>query len=88
MALDYARERIRVNALIVGGVDTAMARRHIAALGRDAKDATYQPGDNQVGRTAHPREIAEAALFLASAGASFVVGSPLIVDGGVLARLA
>jgi NAD(P)-dependent dehydrogenase (short-subunit alcohol dehydrogenase family) len=87
MALDYAPERIRVNALIVGGVDTAMAKRHISALGRDLKDATFQPGDERVGRTAQPREIAEAALFLASDKASFVVGSPLIVDGGVLARL-
>jgi NAD(P)-dependent dehydrogenase (short-subunit alcohol dehydrogenase family) len=88
MALDYAPERIRVNALIVGGVDTAMAKRHISALGRDLKDASYQVGDDRVGRTARPREIAEAALFLASPAASFVVGSPLIVDGGVLARLA
>jgi NAD(P)-dependent dehydrogenase (short-subunit alcohol dehydrogenase family) len=87
MALDYAPDNIRVNAMIVGGVDTAMSRRHYEALGLDQAGAAFRPGDHQIGRVAEPREIAQAALFLASSASSFVTGSPLIVDGGSLARL-
>ena len=39
MALDYTRDRIRVNSLIVGGVDTAMAQQHAAALGKTLEEA-------------------------------------------------
>ena len=87
MALDYAEDGIRVNALIVGGVYTEMTLVATAALGLDLNTVAFHPGDRRIGRVAQPREIAEAALFLASKGASFVTGSPLVVDGGLSARL-
>jgi NAD(P)-dependent dehydrogenase (short-subunit alcohol dehydrogenase family) len=87
MAIDYAPEHVRVNSLVVGGVETPMSKQHVAALGLPVAEAEYRAGDFGIGRTALPREVAEAALFLASGAASFVVGSALVVDGGALARL-
>ena len=87
MALDYTRDRIRVNALIVGGVDTAMARQHMAALGQTLADGGFPDDDRVVGRIARPEEIAAGVLFLVSSEASFVTGSPFVIDGGLLARL-
>lgn len=87
MALDYTRDLIRVNAMVVGGVDTAMARAHASALGQSLEEAGF-PGDvRTVGRLARPEEIAAGVLFLVSPEASFVNGAPFIIDGGLLARL-
>lgn len=86
MAIDFAKDGIRVNAVLPGGTDTAMARQHLAFLGRDPHEADFKPGEKRISRTAEPVEIARAILFLASSDASFVTGSPLIVDGGQLAR--
>ncbi len=87
MALDYTRDRIRVNALIVGGVDTAMARKHAAALGQTLEATGFTDDDRTLGRAAHPEEIATGILFLVTPDASFVTGSPIFIDGGLLARL-
>ena len=87
MALDYTRDRIRVNALIVGGVDTAMAHKHAAALGQKLEDVGFPTDDRVLGRAAQPEEIAAGILFLVSPDASFVTGSPIYIDGGLLARL-
>jgi NAD(P)-dependent dehydrogenase (short-subunit alcohol dehydrogenase family) len=85
MALDYADDGIRVNAVIVGGVDTEMSAEHGAAMARDG--VTVSPGTGAIGRTAQPDEVARAVAFLASAESSFLTGAPLIADGGMLARL-
>jgi len=87
MALDYTRDRIRVNSLIVGGVDTAMASKHMTALGKTLDEAGFSKDDRVLGRAAEPEEIASTILFLVSPDASFVTGSPIFVDGGLLARL-
>lgn len=87
MALDYAQDRIRVNALIVGSVDTDMSRSHGRAMGLDDDAISSTMDERAVGRMARPEEVARAVLFLASEDSSFVTGSPLIVDGGLLARL-
>jgi NAD(P)-dependent dehydrogenase (short-subunit alcohol dehydrogenase family) len=87
MALDYTRDRIRVNALIVGGVDTAMAHAHAAALGQTLEDTGFPTDDRVLGRAARPEEIAAGILFLVTSDASFVTGSPIFIDGGLLARL-
>ncbi len=88
MALDYTRDRIRVNALIVGGVDTAMAHKHMAAIGNTSLgDAGFVDDDRVLGRAAQPEEIATGILFLVTPDASFVTGSPIYIDGGLLAKL-
>jgi NAD(P)-dependent dehydrogenase (short-subunit alcohol dehydrogenase family) len=79
LALDWAPEGIRVNALCPGLVATPM----LAAFAGDlAPLAAEQP----LGRLARPEECAEVALFLASGRSSFVTGVALPVDGGFTAR--
>lgn len=93
MAHDVASDRIRVNAVVVGAVDTAMSRQHAKAAGVNVAAAdpvvTDAPvSDDQLGRMAQPDEVAGAIRFLVGSDASFVNGSALVVDGGLLARLA
>ena len=86
MALDYAVDRIRVNAVLVGSVATRMTLDGLeAAGGAEAAGLSFEP--NRIARIAAPREIATAIGFLISDDASFVTGSALQVDGGMLARL-
>ncbi len=86
MALDYAVDRIRVNSVLVGSVATRMTLDGLeAAGGAEAIGLSFEP--NRIARIADPREIATAIGFLISDEASFVTGSALQVDGGLLARL-
>lgn len=71
---DYAAQGIRANALLPGGVDTAMAGNQ--------SQKEWAAGLHAMKRIARPEEIASAALFLASPMASFVTGSALFADGG------
>lgn len=87
MAIDCTPDRIRVNALIVGGVDTEMAHRHLAALGMTLDDAGFADDDRVLGRVGKPEEIAAAVLFLVTPDSSFVNGAPLVIDGGLLAKV-
>jgi len=80
LASDHAAEGIRVNALLPGGTLTPMGGSDPALL---AQIAQLHP----VKRLASPDEIAQAALFLLSDRASFITGSPMMVDGGVSVRL-
>jgi NAD(P)-dependent dehydrogenase (short-subunit alcohol dehydrogenase family) len=75
-AVEYARDRIRVNAVLPGIVATPRS----ASLPPDwAKTLIEQ---TPLRRIAHPDEIAPAYVFLASDEASFVTGASLVVDGG------
>ena len=87
MALDLAKDGIRVNALIPGAVDTAMLRQHAELEGKSYEELGFTFDAGAIGRVGKPEELAKAALFLASDDASFVTGAPLIADGGLLARL-
>ena len=82
MALDYASEGIRVNALSPGGVVT---NRLIERYG-DTETAQREWGPRHpLGRLGEPEEIAQAALFLASDASSFMTGADLLIDGGYTA---
>ncbi|MBC7518089.1 MAG: glucose 1-dehydrogenase [Microbacteriaceae bacterium] len=86
MAVDYGPDRIRVNAICPGYIDTSLGRRAssmsvleiVAASARREKAAGMQP----LGRQGLPAEVASVAVFLAGDGASFMTGSILTVDGG------
>lgn len=84
LATRYASDGIRVNCVCPGNVETNILKR-----GTPAEVAEFWRAASRsepIGRNAQPEEIANAILFLASDESSFVTGSPLIVDGGYLAR--
>lgn len=81
VALELARQGIRVNSVAPGGVETEMYDRAIA--GEDAKRGFDEM--HPIGRVGKPREIADPILFLLSNESSFITGSSLRVDGGYTA---
>jgi NAD(P)-dependent dehydrogenase (short-subunit alcohol dehydrogenase family) len=78
-AQEYMRHGIRVNAVLPGMTDTPPMQEYLA--GNDSM-VKMLPG----GRLARPEEIARTAVWLCSAGASYVSGASLVVDGGLIAR--
>src|SRR5207248_2068993 len=93
LALRLAPEKIRVNAVCPGPIDTPMLRVFVSrpdqksTAGMDPEELVRKRAHGSVplGRTGRPDEIANAALFLLSDEASFVTGVALPVDGGVTA---
>ena len=75
LAAELGAENIRVNALLPGGTETAMA-------GDDPEHLQHIRRLHVLERMARPSEIAQAALFLVSDQSSFVTGSALMADGG------
>jgi NAD(P)-dependent dehydrogenase (short-subunit alcohol dehydrogenase family) len=82
MALDHAPQKIRVNTLSPGPIETDRLVHRWGSL--ETARATLS-GKNPMGRLGLPEEIAQAALFLASDASSFMTGSDLVVDGGYTA---
>lgn len=82
IAGDHAKDKIRVNSLSPGGVDTLRTVHRWGS--REAANRARGPG-HLLGRTGRPEEIAAGALFLASAQSSFMTGADLLLDGGYLA---
>ena len=80
-AKELAADNIRVNALLPGLTDTRFA----SAITGDEGIMKHVTGQIPAGRIADPSEMAGAVLYLVSDGASYVTGSSLIVDGGMLA---
>jgi NAD(P)-dependent dehydrogenase (short-subunit alcohol dehydrogenase family) len=87
MALDYARENIRVNAVCPGTIDSEMVRAAARAEGGDIEANVRRYGSfHPIGRIGLPEDIAQAVLFLASPRAGFITGEHLSVDGGFMAQ--
>ena len=85
LAVDYGRERIRVNCICPGITDTPMLREHAQHAG-DA-DAHLQQRLQRVpaGAMLYPRDMGRAAAFLCSDEAAGITGTSLVVDGGYIA---
>ena len=84
LALDYAADGVRVNCICPGSIDTPMLRD---AVNLDPHPDAVLETCNQmhpIGRIGKPEEVASVALFLSSDGASFVTGTSILVDGGLL----
>ena len=79
LAIEFARQNVRVNAILPGGTETEMYREMNDT--QEARDfiVSLYPGR----RLARPEEIARSVLYLASDASSFTTGSALLVDGGV-----
>ncbi|NLY55441.1 MAG: SDR family oxidoreductase [Firmicutes bacterium] len=83
LALDYAKQGIRVNAVCPGGVDTPMSQLPSDATPEQKEAAAAAARAlHPIGRMGKPIEIANMVLFLASDEASFATGQCFIVDGG------
>lgn len=87
LALEWARQNVRVNAVCPGVIRTAMVEAAIQrgeqVFGESQKDAWQRLGEGHpMGRIGEPEEVARAVLFLASDEASFITGAALPVDGG------
>jgi NAD(P)-dependent dehydrogenase (short-subunit alcohol dehydrogenase family) len=85
MALDHAREHIRVNCVCPGTVETDMMEEAWRLYGDVEEGRRVWAAKHPVGRIAQPEEVARTILFLASEEASFVTGVALAVDGGITA---
>ena len=82
LAVQFAREHVRVNALCPGPVETPLL---MAIFGDDPAALERRRRHWPTGRLAKPREIVNGALFLASDESSYVTGTTFLVDGGLTA---
>lgn len=92
LAIELAADRIRVNAVLPGAVDTPMLhaglnRGHVQGI--NVRELIEELGTRHVmGRIGRPEEIAQSVLFLADdERSSFITGQAIVVDGGATARL-
>ena len=87
-AAELSAHRIRINAIVPGFIATSIFGRSLGLDGEKsaqmAQAVAQRSGvSNPIGRSGLPRDIAEAALFLASDASGFVTGTQLTVDGGL-----
>ena len=90
--MEFGRDHIHVNAVLLGAVDTPMLRAGLSrghVQGGSVDELVRSLGKKHVlGRVGHPEEIGRAILFLADNDqSSFMTGQAIVVDGGATARL-
>ena len=77
-ALEYARDKIRVNCICPGVVDTDMTKPFL----KTDKDREFMDNEHPLGRIGQPEDVAKAVLYFASDDSLWITGAILPVDGG------
>jgi len=91
IAQQYAGQGIRANTVVPGLIDTPRVRNTVARMfSADDFEQARAARDRQVpmGRMGTPWEVANAVAFLASDEASYITGTELVVDGGLIGKYA
>jgi NAD(P)-dependent dehydrogenase (short-subunit alcohol dehydrogenase family) len=83
VAVEFAKQGIRVNSVAPGAVDTEMVDRFV---GKEGDQRNWLRSLHPIGRFGASEEIAAAVLYLASDAAKFTTGTSLLVDGGMTAQ--
>jgi NAD(P)-dependent dehydrogenase (short-subunit alcohol dehydrogenase family) len=87
MALDGAKAGIRVNCVCPGFIETPMIQGYFADQPDPEASREYATSIHPLGRLGQPRDIADAFVYLSSAESSWVTGTPLVVDGGLVSGI-
>lgn len=80
LALEHAKDNIRINCVCPGGIETDLLARNLDILGEEGK--TKFISLHPMGRLGKPEEIATSVIWLCSQAASFITGQSLAIDGG------
>jgi NAD(P)-dependent dehydrogenase (short-subunit alcohol dehydrogenase family) len=80
LALEHAKDNIRINCVCPGGIETDLLARNLDSLGEEGK--TKFISLHPMGRLGKPEEIATSVIWLCSQAASFITGQSLAIDGG------
>src|SRR5262249_32638964 len=81
-AIDYAKNKIRVNAVCPGFIDTPILK----PLRENPENEAKIIGRHPIGRLRKPEEIAQTVVWLSSDASSFITGTNISVDGGYVAQ--
>ena len=87
MALDGARDGIRVNCVCPGFIQTPMIDGYFDDQPDPAASREYARSIHPLGRLGKPRDIADGFVYLSSDDASWVTGTPLVIDGGLVSGI-
>lgn len=92
LAQEYAAQGLRANTVVPGLIDTPRVQKNVSRAFSESGDASevQRKRDRQVpmGRMGTPWEVAKAIAFLCSDDASYITGTELVVDGGLIGRFA
>lgn len=88
LAVDWGGAGVRVNAVLPGAIATPMQEVWLAGKADPVTVLAELNARIPIGRSGTPEDVAAAVAFLTSPAASYITGASLVVDGGLLARLA